>query len=84
MSTMQERMRAGRERAKAYRDSGGGTVRVFATTIAMYRACRGDADLSTWEQSNAESRAKWEGAVLQYLEDMRADLFGQQWEGFEL
>ena len=78
MSTFNERMRAGRERAKAYRDGGGRTVRVFATVVAMHRQC-GNHELTALEQFDAESRAKWEFAVSQYIEDMRADLFGQEW-----
>jgi hypothetical protein len=81
--TFNDRMAAGRERAKAYRDSGGGTVQVFATTVAMHRRY-GPQDLTALEQFDAESRARWEFAVSQFIEDLRADLYSANWEGFEL
>jgi len=78
--TFNDRMAAGRDRAKAYRDSGGGTVRVVRTT----RSRPGNSELADWQAADDASRATWEFAVSQFLEDIRADLYSANWEGFEL
>src|SRR5262245_50270390 len=80
MRTFNDRMSAGRDRAKAFRDRGGSSIRVVARTTSR----QGNSDYSEWQRADDESSARWNSAVTQFLEDIRADLFGQQWKGFEL
>lgn len=69
----QANMAAGRANAKRDRDRGGSTVTVYATTAAMY-AARGE--LETYE---AESRCRFDHAIAQFIEDVRFDVYGDEW-----
>lgn len=73
------RMNAAKNAARRDVDEGGSTVRVFSTMTAL-AAWRGDEAPT----DNDESRARWEHSVSQFIEDLRFDLYGDQWEGLEI
>lgn len=75
-----------RANAKRRRDtSGGSTVRVFATSAAMYAARGGNVGPGTWDHCLAEARARWECARSDAIEDYRRAVYPEryaEWEDF--
>jgi hypothetical protein len=71
-----------RARAKARREAGGSTVRVFATHRARDNARGGNVGPGTWEHCMAEARARWQSARAEALEQFRFACHGDEWEGF--
>lgn len=69
-------MNAGRERALERRNNGGGGKVVSRTT--------GGPEAGTLDRFIAESRARWESALADFVEGIRWDCVGDQWEGLEL
>ena len=70
-----EHMNAGRDRALERRNNGGaGGGKVVARTT-------GGPEAGSLERFAIESRARWEGALTDFLEGLRFDLIGDQWEG---
>jgi hypothetical protein len=76
-----DRMAIGRTNAKRDRERGGSTVKVYATTRAMYAARGGNVGPGTWEHCLAEARSRWQSARTQAIEDLHWELYGDQWEG---
>jgi hypothetical protein len=66
------------------RGRGGSTVRVYATTEAMYRARGGNVGPGTWEHTLAVARGRWRDTVAQAIADYDYAINGDKWEGLEL
>lgn len=75
MSSFQDRMAAGKAKALDARNEGGSTVRVFATTKAMY----GELEAGC---TRTDSQCRWEYAVSDFIEGLWFDLRGHEWGDF--
>ena len=78
--TFMDRMAIGKDNAKRDRDRGGSSVRVYRSTAALVRARGGDRE--GWEGLCERASASFQGTAAQAIEDLRAALYGDTWEGF--
>lgn len=70
-----------RANAKRRRDEGrGSTVKVYATSAAMYAARGGNVGPGTWDHVLAEARARWECARGDAIEDYRRAVYPERYE----
>ena len=76
-----DRMAIGRDNARHDRERGGSTVRVYATTEAMFRARGGNVGPGTWDRCLEEARSRWQNARDDAIEDVRRACYGDEWEG---
>jgi hypothetical protein len=75
-----------RERALRARENGHGTAHASwkRMAAAMHKARNGNVGIGTWEHCLREARARWEASRMDAIAQYRADVFGEQWEGFEI
>jgi len=72
-------MNAGRDRAAERRHRG------LETGASRWKRHQELApEKGTWARFEAESKQRWEFAVSDILEQLRFELYGETWEGFEL
>lgn len=73
--------------AKRRRDEGrGSTVKLFATSAAMYAARGGNVGPGTWDHVLADARARWANARADAIEDYRRAVYPEryaEWEDFK-
>jgi hypothetical protein len=74
-----------RERAQRARDNGHGKAHASWKRLAAarHKARNGNVGPGTWEHCMIEARSRWQAAREDAIEQFRADVLGDQWEGFE-
>lgn len=71
-----------RANAKIRRERGSSTIRILTTAEADRRAKRDAEARSAWENLLHHTKAGWDFARTEAIEQLRFELYGSEWEEF--